>query len=447
MNFKHKIFLIKNDFLFNNRRKKYKEIIDNQFKSEDCINNINFEKRKAIVTHAYNTVPFYKKYYDNQNFNPTKLKNKSDWELVPVITKDQLKKNFKSLISRPIKKKNLHLSSTGGSTGFPIKVFHDKRFSSELLGWRMLNWWDGLPSDDIAFIYRERRETLVKRVINNIIWFPTKRLFLDASSMSIKDMQLFIREFNSIRPLILQGYVGAVEQVALYILKNNILCHSPKICWLTSSPITKVQRKTIYQAFHCDVLDQYGCGEVFWLAAECPMHEGLHVFNDYRHIDILDNNNSIQDVGILGNIAITDLENYAFPIIKYINGDQSMYYNHKCNCGLPFPLIMPIKGRTTDCIYLPDGGVIGGDYLTTIFDKYPETVEGFQIEQLEDYSLCISYIPSISVNIYELNQVIEELKFTLSFKTKNLIKIDFKSVDNISNVRGKIKFIISNVKK
>src|SRR5690606_14470352 len=124
---------------------------------------------------------------------------------------------------------------------------------------------------------------------------------------------------------------------------------SPKMCWTTSSPLTAVQRKIMERAFGCKVLDQYGCCEVFWLAQECPHQLGLHVNYDFRDITIIDEKNrSINATGEQGKIAITDFHNQVFPIIKYLNGDEGSYKNEMCSCGLPFPLLRPVKGRVTD---------------------------------------------------------------------------------------------------
>ncbi len=435
------IFYLKNILFRYFAIQTYLKIKNNEKKDKNEILELNFRKRKEIVNFAYNNSLFYKQYYNANNFNPQDLKTEKDWDKVPVITREDLIK-YRDQIIVSKNKKYLISKSTGGSTGVPLKIFHDKRFPSEVIGWRVLSWWKIHPFDNSGSVFRNTRESKFKTFINKLIWFPTRRILLDASSMSIEDMDIFIEKINKVKPKILQGYVGAIEELALYIINHNKIVHQIPVCLVTSSPITNIQRNNISKAFKCDVMDQYGSCEVYWLAQEAPDHIGLYVNYDCRHISVLNENNKVIPVGQIGNFSITDLENKAFPIIKYLNGDRGHYIETKNN-SYPFPLIAPVKGRISDCIYLPDKSIIGGDFLTTLFDEYPDSIKGFKIYQKKDYHLIISYIPNN--NSKELNVCINNLKIILKNKTRNLITIEFISVTKILHDRGKNRYIISDV--
>lgn len=439
---KHKIFFLKNKLFRSFAYKVYKDSLQNQHLSRQELDEMNFYKKKRIVTYAYENSKFYKNHFDKSNFHPSNLIKHSDWDNVPILTRQDIIDNFDEIF---VKKQNKFKKSitTGGSSGTPLKVFHDLRFPNEILGWRLLGWWGTSFGGNFANIYRSKPRSL----LNKLLWYPSLKANLNASSMSIEDMKIFTKELNKIKPEIIQGYVGAVEQYANFILDNNIKVPRPKLCWTTSAPITSVQKKTIEKAFKAKVMDQYGCCEIFWIAQECPKQEGLHVNYDYRDVTILDKNNlSINHTSEIGRLAITDFENFVFPLIKYINGDEGSFKSNKCSCGIKLPLLNPIKGRSTDCILLPDKTVIGGDYLTTIFDHVPDAVKGFQVRQLKNSDLIIYYIPNQKFN-GQLNLEILKLKTVLEEKVKGLIRIDFKSVNEIAHDRGKNRYIINEMLK
>lgn len=406
----------------------------------DELDKVTLEKLKKIFLHTQANVAYYKRAF--QNIDANDIKSLKDWEKLPVLRKQDIRDNVDNLIADDISMKRLSKVTTGGSTGVPLTVYHDKNFSLEVIGWRVLKWWNRDPSDDIAFIYRKMR-TGWRAKINSLMWYPTKRLFLDASLMTAESMHTFYKEIARIKPPILQGYVGGVFEFAKFCQKNNLELDFLKAVWVTAAPLSEPSRKLMETVFKAPVYDQYGCGEVYWLAAECSKKEGLHVFSDVRYIEILDDNNFQVPIGEYGDITITDLENFAFPLIRYKNGDRGRYIDHRCTCGLPFPLMDKVKGRVTDVIKFPSGKIIAGDYLTTIFDDFPDAVQEFQVYQQKDYSISLICVLGAMNNANEIcNQKVDSLKKLISGE----VDINLKIVDEIKHDQGKTRFVISEVK-
>ncbi len=419
----------------------YKEILNNQKLSDDELSAINWEKRKKIVTHAYNNTIFYRKKYDNAGFHPNDLVHPDIFEKIPVLTKDEVRNNSSGMLEAGIDTKHIMKSVTGGSTGNPLLVYHDLRFPNEILGWRMLNWWGLCPMEMTATVYR-----IISSLNNNSFFkrlrqWPARCIYLDASNMSSKSISCFIDEFVKLKPTVLMGYVGAVEHLAAYIVDNSIEVPSPRLVWVTSAPVSASQRLLFKQAFGAPVLDQYGCCEIYWLAAQCPTSHGLHFFYDARHIEFLDDKKNIVPMGTYGEVALTDLENYAFPLIRYLNGDRGRWIGQSCTCGSSLPLIDSVKGRITDSVILPDGSCLSGDYFTTIFDAFPQAVRQFQICQHLDKSITLKIVPNEAYL-----QSSEEIELVLK-KIKNIVDgqvdINLMRVNSISHDRGKTRYVIN----
>ncbi|MHC4255137.1 MAG: phenylacetate--CoA ligase family protein [Planctomycetota bacterium] len=374
---------------------------------------------------------------------PSDIVDHEDFHKVPLLTRDDIKENFEQLISEEASPKHLKISTTGGTTGEPVKVMFDKRVPLESMGWRMYSWWGLKPGLNSALIWRDIRTRLVSRVINQAMWWPALRITLDASSMSIQDVEKFIKLFNKIQPRILHGYVGSVDYIAGIIEQKGYKIAPPKAISVTSSPMTSVQRKRIESAFRAPVYDQYGSCEVFWLSSQCGAKRDLHIYHDTRFIEFVDDAGKPVPKNELGNVVVTDLENYYFPLIRYVNGDKSRALPGKCPCGINLPLMDKVRGRTTDLVKLPNGICLSGDYLTTLFDRFPDAVKGFQVRQKKDYSIQLIYIPSSDTET--LSRALKIIKNELMEKLDSQVEITLKPVKNIAHDRGKLRFVISEV--
>ena len=433
-------------FKFNLLRRKtvkyYHKLQKQQYLSVDELDHLNWQKRKKLLSYAYEKVPYYRRKFKAVGLHPEDIKIPEDYSKVPLLRREDIRENFNQMISEEAEPKALRLSTTGGSTGEPLKVMFDKRVPLDAVSWRLLGWWGLKPDANTANVMRG---VPTKRAhwVNIIRWWPASRIKLDASSMKNQDIEEFLRKFNQMCPELLYGYAGAIDYLASFIEDNSLGVIPPKAIWVTSSPISDVQRKRIEGVFQAPVYDQYGCGEVFWLSAQCRQKQALHIFHDIRFIEFVDDCGHTQPVVKMGNVVITDLENYFFPIIRYMNGDMGRALSGKCPCGINLPLMDKVQGRQTDMVKLPNGTCLAGDYLTTIFDNFPDAVKGFQVQQKKDYSIKVLYVPNPEAN--ELSEVLGKVYNELINKTESQVSIIMEPVESISHDRGKLRYVISEL--
>ena len=403
------------------------------------LDELTLAKLKKIFTYARENVPFYRDKFKDVDIRD--IVSLADWEQLPVLTKDDIRNNQDKLIGDDVTTARLLKVTTGGTTGVPLTVYHDKKFLVETLAWRVLDWWGIKPYSNIAFIYRIFR-TGWKARLNSLMWYPTKRLFLDATLITTERMHAFYNDIVKFKPEIIQGYVGGVFEFAKFCQQNDLKIDFLKAVWVTSAPLAEPNRKLMEEVLNAPVYDQYGSCEVFWLGAECSRRKGLHVLSDARYIEMLDNDNRRVETGNYGEVTITDLENFAFPIIRYKNGDTGRYLKERCPCGLPFPLIDKIRGRKSDAVRLKSGKIITGEYLTTIFDDTPDAVKEFQLYQHKDYSMSLFCVPGVSDDAVDVcSTKVDKLRKHI----ENEVNVDLRIVDSIKHDRGKTRFIISEV--
>ena len=310
--------------------------------------------RRDVVCAAMMRSSFYQKHYGSIGFELGDIGQEGWFEKLPIVTKQHLREHFEEFID-PTKRQFLKISTTGGSTGTPTKTGYDGRIPEEVYSWRLQNWFGVNPWDDHAYVWRDTRSGRIAKLKNALLWWPTKHLKMDATFITEEGMSDFIRKYNRLKPAMLQGYVGAITQLAQFVLEKELHVHSPKFVWTTSAPLPDSQRKLIERAFNAPVCDQYGSCEIRWIAAQCPECGGLHVNTEHVHIEFVNNDNKPVPTGEYGRTLLTNLEDTVFPLIRYENGDRGRWLQGQCPCGRTLPMIDSVKGRESESFVLPSG--------------------------------------------------------------------------------------------
>ena len=418
----------------------FSEALHNQNLSESQRSELAWHKDIKLLHHAYNNVPWYKECFKSISIEPRDIKQSDDFLKIPILTRDQIKENYEKFISGKISSQRLKISTTGGSSGHPLKIGMDPKGNREVPKWQMLSWWGLSPVVNTASIYRGLPVTGLKGLTLNLINWPQKTLRMDATSITDSAIKLFLIEYSKYEPQLIHGYVGALDVLANYILDHDLHLHAPKVIWSTAAPLTNIQEAKISKAFNAPVCDQYGCSEIYYVAAECPHKKGLHIFSDSVKVEILDDRNMPVPKGQYGKIVLTNLNDYCFPLIRYENGDTGRLMDKTCTCGVTLPLMDKVRGRVSDKIILPDGTILTGEYLTTIFDDFAADIRQFQIVQHKSSDITVK-VSFYSVSDNNL-QIISHVENELQGRIKHKVNLNMEVVSFIPEVRGKLQFII-----
>ena len=412
--------------------------------SQTEIEEIKFKRFKNIVIFSYNHTKFYREHYDRNHFNVMSLKSIDDIVNVPVVTKEHIEKYIEDFRVIALPKSTFIPSVTGGSTGKPVKVYHDRRVALDAFGRYCLTRWGISPSSNAAFLerYNPSSRGLISKVVNHLIWWPTRRVHLDIRNVNEEKLFDFYLDCRKINPIYLEGYVGAVHEFARFLLKHELSLPSVKLVWTTSAPLSESVRDVISRAFRCQVRDQYGCCEINWLAAEMCDCGVLDCFDPFRLIEACDVDGNNCGLNEIGYSVVTDLLNFACPLIRYVNGDR-VSFAEKCDVHrFSGAVIKPVLGRISEKIYLPDGGFVPGEFLTTIFDDYPRAVSQFQIIQNRSHDIEILFVKgSQRESFLEFSKA--KLSITSYFSGIGL-SVRFGEVSSIPHDGGKIRYVISH---
>lgn len=424
--------------------KAFERLMANERKSVAELESEQEAARQRIVRTALEVSPFYRAHYAKAGFKVEEIGTEGWFERLPIVTKQDLREHFEEFVN-PKARQFLKVSTTGGSTGTPTKTGYDGRIPEETYSWRLQSRFGVNPWDDHAYVWRDRRPSRLARFKNALAWWPTKHLKLDASFMTEESIAVFLKKFNKLKPTMLQGYVGAIAQVAEKRWSKEVekgWC--PKVVWTTSAPLSKVQRALIEKAFGAPVCDEYGSCECRWIACQCEKGEGLHVNVEHVHIEFVDESNRPVPKGEYGRTLITNLEDTVFPLIRYENNDRGRWLAEPCSCGRTLPCIDSVKGREVESFVLPSGKTINGEYLTTIFDATPDLVRGFKVTQHRDSSITVEYVPGGELKVEGCRLKVEVEKVAEKFRAAigHEVPVEFKAVDVINHDRGKIRYVV-----
>ena len=418
----------------------YKNALENQSLDPEALRDLAWEKTRRLLEHAYGNVPWYNHKFNAIGLHPKDITRPEHFRQVPILTRDDLAENFERFISIKAGANSLKISSTGGSSGKPLKFAMGKFGQREVQKWQMYAWWGINPGDNMVSLYRGLPKTGLQTWALNFVNWPQKILRVDATRMDERGIRELIKKAWKTKPKLIHGYVGALDAVADHILRHKLDFPSPKVIWATAAPITKIQENKIGSAFKAPVCDQYGCSEMYFIASQCPQKKGLHVFSDTVKLEILDESGDPVEAGTHGRIMITKLDEHHFPMIRYENGDRGRYLENTCDCGVHLPLLDKVKGRVSDNIVLPDGTVMAGEFLTTIFDDIPESVKQFQIIQRKDRSLDLNIV--LNPENLGMEKIGALTRQHLQSRIQDQVGLRIHQVEEIRPHKGKLKFII-----
>jgi phenylacetate-CoA ligase len=380
---------------------------------------------RAMLTHAYETVPYYRDQWRQIGLHPVDIDDFEDFQRVPILTKVDLRAHGRDLLSYSYTPAQLIRKKTSGSTGVSLEVFLDEESrqwkracvlrADQWSGWRL-----GEPVAKVwgnpEFQSRGWRGLLRNRLLD-------REYYLDTLHMDEAALARFICLLRNKRPTLIFGHAHSVYLLAKYLQKGRggegekgsqgeaqtkritkeKSRHASPSFPVSPSPLLPVrvrpkgiittamvlhswQRRTIEEVFGCSVTNRYGCEEVSLIACECERHNGLHVNADSVYVEIMrpDDTGALTQParpGESGAVVVTDLTNRAMPIIRYQVGDMAVLSDRVCPCGRGLPLLERIEGRDADYIVTPAGDLISGISLTENFALHVPGVVQFQIIQ------------------------------------------------------------------
>ncbi len=379
----------------------WEKLEESQWLSRKQILDIQHDKLQKLIWHAYEHVPYYRKSFDAVGVRPQDIRDINDLVKIPFLTKETLKKSDTSFfLSDNHNPNNVVRIATSGSTGVPLHVYADRtqleyRYAAVLRNWH----WTGYKFGDKQIRLWHQTIGMTEEQIK-MEWldsFLMRREFLPVFEMDRNRLFQFMEKIRKYGPTMMDGYAEAFNLLSRFIKSNNISDIEVPIIISSAQMLPDHVRELIREQFHAEVFDRYGAREFSTIAHECEYHNGYHVNAENLIVEILKDEKPVRPKE-MGEVVITDLNNFSMPLIRYRIGDLSCVLEGECRCGRGLPRIGKIMGRTQGVIVGTNKKFMVGSFFLHLLKDYENEIERFQIVQRKYGEIIFKLIPGRKYN-------------------------------------------------
>jgi phenylacetate-CoA ligase len=427
---RNKLFWFR-DFLKGGKITNHYNNISNILSQSKLQKKSNPEYLTELLHHAKSTVPYYR--------NHNTLISVIDF---PIVNKQTIKNNLNQFISQNYKQSELIPVVTSGSTGTPFMVYHDmakkQRNTADTIYFAQLSGFE--VGDRLAYLKIWAKEKLASPLqysIQNIIPIDVIQMTDDRVANLIIEMEANHSVFGIL------GYVSAMERICKYLDrsgKDRVKASVSSIITMSES-LTDYVKNGMEKYFGCAVQSRYSNLENGIIAQQIPGSDGRYLVNTASYlVEIFKiESDMIAQDGEIGRIVVTDLFNYAMPMIRYDTGDIGSISKESDNNNNTY--LEQVEGRKLDLLFATDGSLVSSYIVYKNMWKYME-IEQYQLIQEEKTKYVFRINAKDTFN--KESQLISEFKTYLGndadFKIEYVNEIPLLS-------SGKRKKIVNNYKK
>jgi phenylacetate-CoA ligase len=402
------------------------------------------EKLRLLVVHAYQNVPYYQRVFRQRELTPKDIACAEDLRKLPLLDKALINKHMDDLVARNADRSKMLWNHSSGTTGRPFGMYVDRTVEDM---WNALQFrhrgWGGYFYDSLRVTFGGH-VVVPFEVKRPPFWrynLPGRQVHFSTFHLSEENLPHYVHRLQSLGAQVMDGYPSAVYILARYMVREGIQVPL-KAVFVASEPLYEHQRAAMEKAFGCQVFNYYGLAERSCSSGECEKHSGNHHFMEESIVEILDGNGRSVPDGQSGEIVGTSLVNFTMPLLRYRTGDICAFRTDDCTCGRGLKLMTPVQTKKEDIITTPDGRYISASVLTHPL-KPLHGIEKTQIVQEDLTHFVVKLVQGDSkISAQELNQLVSAMQDRLGKEAK--IEVDF--VDDIPRTAaGKFRFVVSKV--
>ena len=387
---------------------------------------------RKLVQHAYETVPYYHKLFNEGGVNPTSIRTLDDLKVLPILTKAEIQKDPSQFLSSKYAQGKLLEISTSGSTGtsLVLKVLPENIAQQYAIWWR----YRRRLGIDFDMWHNEFGSRIIVPPTQNKppywrVSSPLKQVMFSAFHGNERTFGEYYRKMKSDSIAWIHATPSVIMPYAAYLAEHG-LSFAGKIKYVTTGAenLYEYQRILLREAFGVMARTHYGMTEAVSNFSETP--DGVaEVDEDFAAVEFVPEEDYCHIVG-------TSLINYTMPLLRYDTADICFYSD---KIGQRGRIVDRVDGRTGDGIFLPNGTKIGT--LSALFSETKNITEA-QIYQTKDYVLHVRYVPRNEKYQQDLAQV-EQM---LQARIEHAVPVSFERFEKIPRTaRGKLRYIVTEV--
>lgn len=281
----------------------------------------------------------------------------------PIVNKQIILKNREKYIAPEDKvgTGQYYFKTTSGSSGTPFAFPQDKECREKLTA--SLKYWNhtvGFREGDLILHMRSLRQYYTGEYEKpDFIHKPDINIiYVDNADMRDAKLDKICKIIYDKHVKLVRGYLTSVDAVTEYAVNNNLKLHhdGEELMILSNGELlSETVRHRVIDKLGCSIVSQYGSEELGILGMSEVNQPGdkirLDLANHYFEILKLDKDEPVGD-GEIGRIVVTDLSNYAMPMIRYDLGDLAVRGETIQGSVVTLEHLV---GRRTDMICRTDG--------------------------------------------------------------------------------------------
>ena len=335
------------------------------------MNDRSVNKRWNMAEYAYHNVPLYRDRLRKMGTVWQELADRSEWDRLPVIEKNQIVEHADDLVSEEfvvdVALERLIHTHTSGSTGTFLDVYWNKEDMLHALLPLWVDRWKAAgihARDRLCQFNTTLANDKVFEINGNTMIVSKDRL----SPLYLEDTYRRIREFEP-------EWMILHPAMAFFLMEQARKMDLPafesvRYVELTGEMAWEGLRAELESSWGCVVNMHYGTMEVQSIGYE----EGgrYRLYDQTTYVEVLDDEGKEVGEGESGNIYVTSLHNRVMPFVRYGIGDVGRIQSERKDGKWQRYLVLE-KARKNDRIRLEDGGSIPADVLL----KPVEMVNGY----------------------------------------------------------------------
>ncbi|MEM7214297.1 MAG: phenylacetate--CoA ligase PaaK [Pseudomonadota bacterium] len=292
--------------------------------SRDELSNLQLERLKWSLAHAYRNVPHYTKAFDDAGVHPDELTHLDDLARFPFTVKSDLRDNYPFGMFAVPRQEVVRIHASSGTTGQPTVVGYTAND---------IDMWAGVIARSLKAAGLRKGDLLHNGYGYGLftgglgIHGGAEQMGLTvvpiSGGMTERQVRL-IEDFQAagitVTPSYMLSILDEYNRQGLDPRKSPL-----KVGIFGAEPWTNAMRGEVEQAFDMHAVDIYGLSEVIGpgVASECvETKDGPTIWEDHFYPEIIDpETGEVLPDGELGELVFTSLSKEAFPIVRYRTRD------------------------------------------------------------------------------------------------------------------------------
>lgn len=329
-----------------------------------------FDQLRLLVANALRNVPFYVDHLAVAGIKPGTPLTEEMWARVPVLSREQVRDHGERLhaLSVPPAHGGFVVSTTGGSTGIPVRV---RKSELAAMMWDAVNireelWHRDDPAGTMVRIAATPKDLPPKQQAesnsraglilpdwgspSNLLWRTGKVGQMDYAQ-PIADQAAFLQRMQ---PQYLYTTPGSLRLLMSYFRSEGMRLPSLKSIWTRSEILDDTLREACQEVFGCRIVHNYSSAETGYIALQCPDATHFHTQDETVMVEVLDAAGRVCGPGETGRVVLTPLHNFSMPLLRYEIGDDAEV-GGPCACGRGLSVLTKILGKSSDQLALASG--------------------------------------------------------------------------------------------